>query len=138
MEDIIERLVFLRKDVGLSQEKFAQRLNISRGALANIEQRTRNLTNRVIADICREFEVNEDWLRNGTGEIYKPVADVDLELTSRIAKVLQSDNEFVKNAILLTVIAMSGMNESQQQDFEKVLIRMAEQAKEREQQKKEE
>lgn len=133
-----ERLIRLRKDLGLTQEKFAQKINISRTGLANIERGENRLTDRIIADICREFEVNEDWLRNGTGEIYKPVADVDLELTSRIAKVLQSDNEFVKNAILLTVIAMSGMDESQQQGFEKVLIRMAEQAKEREQQKKEE
>lgn len=133
-----ERLIRLRKDLGLTQEKFAQKINISRTGLANIERGENRLTDRIIADICREFEVNEDWLRNGTGEIYKPVADVDLELTSRIAKVLKNDNEFVKNAILLTVIAMSGMDESQQQDFEKVLIRMAEQAKEREQQKKEE
>lgn len=71
------RLKEVRKDEGLSQEEFAKRLNISRGQVACYETGRRDLTNRTISDVCEKFDVNEEWLRFGTGDKYKPEPEVD-------------------------------------------------------------
>lgn len=65
-----ERLLILRKDLKLTQIEFAKRIQISRSHLSGMENGTRKFTERVICDICREFNINREWLENGTGEMY--------------------------------------------------------------------
>lgn len=65
-----ERVRELRKILKISQDTFSSKINISRSHYALIESGNKNLTDRVIADICREFNVNEDWLRNATEPIF--------------------------------------------------------------------
>jgi len=61
-----ERVKYLRKEVFfLSQKEFAQRINISRSNLANIETNKVKLTDRVINDICKEFNISKLWLTQG-------------------------------------------------------------------------
>lgn len=67
---INERLSLLREMLGLPTRKFGEKLKITGGAITNMEKGTRNITDRTIGDICREFNVNEEWLRYGTGEIF--------------------------------------------------------------------
>ena len=69
-----ERIKELRKILNLTTRKFGEKINITCGAVTNIEKGKRNMTDRVISDICREFNVNEEWLRFGTGEIFKEEA----------------------------------------------------------------
>jgi len=65
MEDY-ERVKYLRKEIlFLSQKEFAQRINISRSNLANIETNKVKLTNRVVNDICKEFNISKLWLTQG-------------------------------------------------------------------------
>ncbi|MTP79471.1 helix-turn-helix domain-containing protein [Turicibacter sanguinis] len=64
------RVKEIRKDVGLNQEEFSKRINISRSNLSNIEIGRVISTDRVINDICSEFKINEFWLRTGEGEKY--------------------------------------------------------------------
>ncbi len=94
------RLVKLRKNLGLSQAAFAEPLNLSRTAVANYEQGVRPVTDRTIADICRIYNVNEEWLRYGTGEMLRKGTSIDAELTSLIADLINSDDEWVKNCIV--------------------------------------
>lgn len=56
-----ERLALLREILGLTTRKFGEKLNITGGAVTNMEKGTRNITDRTISDICREFNVNEEW-----------------------------------------------------------------------------
>ena len=65
-----ERLKIIRLKLKLTQDDFAKKINVTRSAISNYEKGTRNIMNRVIADICREFNVNEEWLRHGTGEMF--------------------------------------------------------------------
>ena len=66
-----ERIKDLRKNIlHLSQKDFAEKINISRSNLGNIETNKINLTERVLMDICRTFHVNQDWLTNGTDPIF--------------------------------------------------------------------
>ena len=66
-----DRLKLLRNTLGLTQEKFADRINIKRNTLANYEIGRNEPIDAVVSLICREFDVNEDWLRTGEGEMFK-------------------------------------------------------------------
>lgn len=72
--NINERIRHLRKnELKMTQNIFASKIDISRSNLGNIETGEVSVTERVIASICREFNVNEVWLRNGTGEVFSEV-----------------------------------------------------------------
>lgn len=69
--DIPDRIKYLRKILNIKQQEMALRLNLQSGSLSDIERKkTRTVTHRVISDICREYSVNEEWLRYGKGEIF--------------------------------------------------------------------
>ena len=84
---INERLKHLRKDIlKMTLESFGAKIHLSRQSLSNIENGNRSITDRTVSDICREFGVNEEWLRTGEGpefvksyrteEIQKMVDDI--------------------------------------------------------------
>ena len=65
-----ERLKQLRKALNLTQQSFADKLNIKRGAIANYEIGRNQPIDAVIALICTTFNVNEAWLRTGEGDMF--------------------------------------------------------------------
>lgn len=66
-----ERIKELRKKLNLTQEKFAQALGIKRSSYSKYETGENNPTDAVISLICREFNVDEVWLRTGQGEMFR-------------------------------------------------------------------
>ncbi len=60
-----DRIKKLRKELDLTQQKFADKLSVKRNTVAQWELGINALTDQVINSICREFNVNENWLRNG-------------------------------------------------------------------------
>ena len=66
-----KRIMLLRKELNLTLEKFGQRIGVTRAAISNIETGNRKVTEQMFKSICREFNVREDWLRNGNGEIFQ-------------------------------------------------------------------
>ena len=88
------RIKELRKAIGLTQQEFADRLNLNRGAIANYEIGRNEPINAVISLICREFDVNEEWLRTGKGgpdNMFTKTSKND-EFT-RAAKMISQDND---------------------------------------------
>lgn len=67
-----ERIKKLRQELGLSQDEFGRRLGVTRGAVTNIELNKVEPKPLFVDLICREFNVNEEWLRTGEGEMFKP------------------------------------------------------------------
>lgn len=65
-----ERVKVVRKENNLTLEAFGKRLGVTKVAISNIENNNRKLTDQMLISICREFNVNEDWLRNENGEIF--------------------------------------------------------------------
>lgn len=63
-----DRILKVRKDNKLTQDAFAEKLNLSKNFVWMLEKGERIPSDRTISDICREFGVNEDWLRTGAGE----------------------------------------------------------------------
>ena len=66
-----ERLKQLRKTLGITQQEFADKIGIKRNSYANYETGRNTPIDAIILSICREFNVNESWLRNGEGEMFK-------------------------------------------------------------------
>ncbi len=73
-----ERIKEIRKSKKLTMESFGKKLGVGRSAISNIENGKRNVTDQMIKSICREFDYNEEWLRNGI-EPKKTIIDEDME-----------------------------------------------------------
>lgn len=96
-----ERVKQLRKLLGLTMEKFGERLGVTRTAISNIEAGNRGVTEQMLRSICREFNVNEVWLRTGEGgddNMFTKISEDD-RFSLNLGKLSQSDNEFAKNML---------------------------------------
>ncbi len=91
------RIAEVRKAVNLTQEKFAAQLGLSRNFLWMIEKGDRVPSDRTIADICREFNVNENWLRTGDGEMFNPQ---DEKLAAFVGSLVADDSDPFKRRMV--------------------------------------
>ena len=98
-----DRIIQVRKNNGLTQEAFGARIGLSRNFIWMIERGDRVPSDRTISDICREFNINETWLRTGAGEMFQPRSRNEelLEFAARAAEAGPGDIR----AQLLTVMA---------------------------------
>lgn len=87
-----DRLKQVRKDSGLTQQQFAESLNVSRNYVALWEIGQREPSDRTISDICRVYGINEVWLKTGVGEMKLPMP-LDQQLAQIFADVQVSDDE---------------------------------------------
>ena len=99
MADIKDRIKLVRTTLGKTQAEFAQAINRTQSLFARYENGTNNINDRTIADICREFNVNEQWLRAGEGPMFKQQSDIDNQLAAEVAKLIRSEDEFTKKLI---------------------------------------
>lgn len=87
-----ERLKEIRRKENLTQQEFADRLNIKRGTIANYEIGRNVPIDAVITLICKEFKINESWLRTGQGDMYKKRLPVD-EVSDYVEELLEYNGE---------------------------------------------
>jgi DNA-binding XRE family transcriptional regulator len=69
-DELKNRIKELRKEIGLNQTEFGERIGVKQTTIAGYETGAKNPLDSVVRSICREFKVNEEWLRNGTGEMF--------------------------------------------------------------------
>ena len=119
------RILKIRKDSKLNQEDFGLRLNLTKNYISLIETGNRIPSDRTISDICREFNINEDWLKNGTGDMYK---EKDGSFSELLVELEDSDDDFIKS--LITVYM--GLDEDSKSALRKIAKGMAEKYKSRE------
>lgn len=89
-----ERVKEIRKTLGLTLEKFGERIGVTRGSMSNIENGNRNLTEQMAKSICREFSVDYMWLTTGEGEMF---IDTDDDFIERIDRIMAGEDEARKN-----------------------------------------
>lgn len=65
-----ERLKLLRTTLGLTQNELGKKLGVTKSNVSRLEKGDTNFTEQMIKTVCREFNVNENWLRNGEGEVF--------------------------------------------------------------------
>lgn len=89
-----ERIREVRNTLGLTLEKFGNRLGVTKVAISNIEKGNRNLTEQMTKAICREFNVDYMWLTTGDGEMF---IDNDDDFIERIDRIMAGEDEARKN-----------------------------------------
>jgi len=93
-----ERMKKLRKALDLTQQEFADRIGSKRNTVATYEMGRTDPSAAVVSLICREFNVNETWLRTGEGEMLVKV-DADDELKQIFEAISVSEDETLKRVI---------------------------------------
>lgn len=117
-----ERIRELRKVMGKSQEEFGKILGITKSGVSDIESGRRNVTEQHIIMLKAE-NVNEEWLRTGTGEMFIPETK-DEQISKMLADVLKrEDNDFRKRLIS----ALSKMDDTGWDSLEKFIDSIASQ-----------
>ncbi len=111
-----DRIKQIRKSHDLTQQEFAKRLGVSRSGIASYESGEREPISAVISLICREFGINEDWLRYGKGQMKADVSREN-EIAALMRSSLRGSEEF-KEAVIQAVKTRS---ESELEVLEKML-----------------
>lgn len=123
-----ERIRKLRKSLGLTLEKFGGRLGVGKTAINKLEKGENNVTDQMFKSICREFNVNEEWLRNGTGEMFAIPED---ETAAIVSDLLESRNNQFYDLILDIVKTYQTLSPMDQEIIKKFCQQLAETQKSR-------
>lgn len=92
------RIRKLRKALDLTQQEFAKRIGMKQNSIALIES-GRKTSDQTILTICREFHVNEEWLRTGTGEMFQEMSRDD-EITAFVNDVLRDESDGFRRRLI--------------------------------------
>ena len=94
-----DRIKLLRKHLGLNQTDFGAKIGVKQGSVAGYETGARIPLDAVIASICREFRVNEEWLRTGAGEMFIQVTRSQ-QIADFMADVLSEAPDGPRNVVV--------------------------------------
>ena len=109
-----ERLKKLRKTLDLTQQEFADRLQIKRNTVATYEAGKSNPSDAAVSLI----NVNEDWLRTGEGEMFIQMTR-DEEIAAFVAKALRTEEDSFKKRF---IAMLSALDESDWESLEKIAL----------------
>ena len=101
-----DRLKELRKDLGYTQQDFADRLGIKRTTIGNYEVGRNEPVDSVIALICDRFGVSEKWLRTGEGEMYVETKKDD-DIDRLISDMLNDETAEMKKRLITAILRLS-------------------------------
>ena len=93
-----ERLKLIRKESGLNQTEFGARINLSQTTIGLYESDNRVITDRALSQICSAFNINEEWLKTGEGEMRRATSPLFLRDSSLDA----TDREIIESYIRMT------------------------------------
>lgn len=99
-----ERVKMVRDKAQLTMEQFGNRIGgVSKSTISNIENDNRNLTEHMLKSICREFDVNEKWLKSGEGDMPRKLSEEE-EVAALVSDLLEDgrDNPFF--GIILEIV----------------------------------
>ena len=89
-----ERIREVRKALGLTLEKFGEKIGMKKNSVSQIENGKNSVTEQVVKSICREFNVDYMWLTTGDGEMF---IDTDDDFFERIDRIMAGEDEARKS-----------------------------------------
>ena len=98
METINDRIAWCVKDSNLTKTAFAEKINVSQSFISRLVSGEKVPSDRTIADICREFNISELWLRTGEGEPHIQRGE-DEEFLEVMEQIHMSDDDLIKRII---------------------------------------
>ena len=106
--DVHERIKRVRKAKGLTLEDFGKKIGISKSSVSMLERGVNNPSDQTVISICREWGVNEHWLRTGEGEMFLQKSK-EQELGDFLGKIVQDDDDSIRKRL---ISALSRLDES--------------------------
>lgn len=100
-----ERLKKLRKALDLTQQAFADKIGMKQNTIAQYEMGRTVPSDAIIFSICREFNVNEDWLRTGKGDMFMELSR-DEQIEEFIGNLLQGEEDSFKRRLISGLAAL--------------------------------
>lgn len=116
-----ERIKQLRKFLDLTQQKFADKLGVKRNTVGQWECGINAITDRVIFSICREFDVSEEWLRTGEGEMFEQLTEQQ-KIMKYTALLLKDKNSVIANAIQTLIVTYEQLDDVSKTTLEKIAL----------------
>lgn len=99
METMADRISMIIRDREKTKTAFAERINVSQAFVSQMCSGVKIPSDRTIADICREFNVNEDWLRTGRGDPYIQLSR-DEELAQFFGEMMKGEDPDFRRRLL--------------------------------------
>ena len=94
-----ERVKEVRKTLGLTLERFGEKIGVKKSAVSKIEHGQCALTDQMCKSICREYNVNEEWLVNETGEMFSKVDREDQNMRWAASLLKEENSSFKKRFV---------------------------------------
>ena len=91
---ICERFKQIRTSLNMKQGDFAEKIKLTQGHVSDIENKRKSVSDRVIEIICLKFEINENWLRTGEGDMHTSI-NPDDRYSHNLSKLTVSDDETI-------------------------------------------
>lgn len=120
-----ERIKLIRNLNNLTQQEFADRLKINRSNIANYENGNRVPVDAMVTLLCREFNINEHWLRTGEGEMSRPV-NRDAEIASFMGDVMRGESADFRRRL---VAVLAKLDSAEWALLERMALKLAEESK---------
>ena len=117
-----ERVREIRKVKDLTLEKFGEQLGVTKTTISRIEKGVNNLTDQMAKGICREYNVNEDWLLNGEGAMFIEQTR-DEEIEDFVGRLLSNEEDNFKKRL---VSVLAALDEDEWETLEKIAISLQE------------
>lgn len=117
-----ERIKKIRLSNNLTQQEFAERLGTPRSNIAGYERGARNPSDGAISAICKEFDINEDWLRYGEGPMSKPI-NRNIEIENFMNSILRTESEDFRRRL---ISVLTRLNEDEWELLEAMALKLAE------------
>ena len=124
-----DRIKQVRSEAKLTQAEFAERIGLTRNYVAQVEMGAKDFSDRAIRDICREFNINEEWLRTGDGDM-KTENSTAIEISEAVRRVLSDKPESFQSA-LITVLMRFEEEGNQWHVLEEIFDRVMEEMQRR-------
>ncbi|MFR6088172.1 MAG: helix-turn-helix transcriptional regulator [Anaerobutyricum hallii] len=100
-----ERLKKLRKTLDLTQQEFADKLKVPRNTIGGYEVGKSNPSDAAVNNICNIFNVNEEWLRTGNGEMFIELTR-DEQIEHFVGDALKSEDDSFKKKFISMLAAL--------------------------------
>ena len=114
-----DRLKKLRKELDLTQQAFADKIGMKQNTIAQYEMGRTTPSDAIIFSICREFGVNEKWLRSGEGEMFEELTDQQ-KILKCTALLLKDKDSAVADAIQTLIVTYEQLDDTSKAVLEKI------------------
>ncbi|MBS7209443.1 MAG: helix-turn-helix transcriptional regulator [Lachnospiraceae bacterium] len=122
--NIGERIEILRKDLSMSRRVFGERLGVSESVIVNIEYdrlKRPEQKESLYKLICREFNVNENWLRTGEGDMFVHLTEQQ-KLMKYTALLLKNKDSAIATAIQTLIVTYEQLDDTSKATLEKIAM----------------